>query len=695
MPRPAFHHLLAALFAGVLSLLITGSARAQLTETQRADFEVWKAVLVSTSGEPGVQRTAARRLLDSGWDESLQVLGEAIGDFSRPALVSIVCGAIRDMDSPPDQLFDVLIDRLCVAPSALIPDLADAIGAYPPSVLPRLIERLNHQKGEASEKIALITALSRFTEIEVVDQLINCLEPSVEPAVRSAALDALVDVTGADHGDSMTRWQAWWRNNRLQGRDGLIRRKIRRLERERNEAIVRIQTLQRDVAALTSDLLTAVNRNYTLTDPEQRNVLLLSLLQNPRTAVRRLGLDLVEQRVLNAEPLSSEVVATLAKLVSDPAPSLRPLAVRRYALVDAAQAARLVGPMLAETSDAEMESAILSVLGQTASADAVPALVDRFTRAERPKGASAALLTATLAGFVPTESLSVIASRLSEQGAANLSVADAELLAWCPDPSAGAVLLGVLQSSEVSADRKTAAARGLVASGLHQDALLATAADPIVYPHALKAAAKRGGLEALELMLGWSVVDAARLGEEVSNVLLALPPAQWLEADTLVAAHEAVDLQRRVNSLARVLTLPQPNNSSAGGEGVLSPSLRRQTCLRLAELHWRRADPEAMLTAVQAAPPGEGETQSELRWRNIALVAMERFDAANAERGADWVDALDLVLRQRTADLDRAARIAEVIKSDRVTGLSDADRSRLDALVSKLAALTPEPGAGG
>ncbi len=693
MPRPTLHLLLTTLFAAFLALAASRPAAAQLTETQRADLEVWRTVLGDSPGDLSVQRTAARRLLESGWDESIAVLSESLGDFRHPELVSLVCGAIRDMDTPPDRLFDGLVDRLVAAPPELLVDLADAIGSYPPHVLPRLIDRANRKDSPASEKIALIAALSRFTEVEVVDQLINLLESDVDASVRGAALVALVSVTGADYGDSMTRWQSWWRNNRIQGRDGLIRRKLRRLERERTDATLRLQTLQREVAALTNDLIAAVTRNYTLTEPEQRNALLLTLLQNPRVAVRRLGLDLVEQRVLNAEPLPPEVFSVLEKLVLDPAPALRPLAVKRLALVDAGKAAARVGPMLATADGPDMEAAILAVLGQTASPAAVPVLVEQFLRPERPKGTAAALLTATLGGLVSPGDLNQVAARLSEQGATMLSAAEAELLAWCPNPVAGNALAALLQSAEVTADRKAAAARGLAASGLHQEVLVANAADAVVYPFALKAVAKGGGLESLRLILSWPVLDGARFGEEIAQVLSALPPSEWLEADTLLAAHENVDLQRRVNSLSRILTLPQP--PAGNGEASLTPALRRAACLRLAELHWRRADPEAMLTALQAAPPGESEADGEARWRTVALVALERFDAASAERGSDWVEALDLVLRQKTTDLDRAERIAHAIQSGRATSLSEADRARLDTLVSKLASLKPDPGAGG
>lgn len=693
MPRPTLHLLLTALFAVVLTLTASQPAVAQLTESQRADLEVWRAVLGSSPGDLSVQRTAARRLLDTGWDESTDVLGEVLGDFRHPELVRIVCGAIRDMDAPPDQLFNELVERLVAAPPELLADLADAIGSYPPNVLPRLIDRVNKKDSPAAEKIALIAALSRFTEVEVVDQLINLLEPEVDQSVRAAALAALESVTGADHGDSMTRWQSWWRNNRIQGRDGLIRRKLRRLERERNEATLRIQTLQRDVAVLTTDLITAVTRNYTLTDPEQRNALLITLLQNPRVAVRRLGLDLVEQRVLNAEPVPLEVSGVLEKMVADPAPALRPLAVKRLALVDAGKAAAIVGPMLATADGPEMEAAILTVLSQTASPAAVPALVDQFLRPERPKGTAAALLTATLGELVPAADLNRIAARLSAQGAMSLTAAEAELLAWCPIPVAGETLSALLQSADVSVDRKTAAARGLVASGLHPDVLVASAADPLVYPFALRAAGKGRGLEGLRLILSWPVLDATRFGEEIAQVLSALPPSEWLDADHLLAPHENVDLQRRVNSLSRILTLPQ--QPAGNGEASLTPALRRAACLRLAELHWRRADPEAMLTALQAAPPGESDADGETRWRTVALVALERFDAANAQRGSDWVEALDMVLRQKTTDVERATRIAQAIQSGRATGLSETDQSRLESLVTKLASLKPDPGAGG
>jgi len=691
MSRRRVQHLISIVLAALMALGFGPSAWGQLTETQQADFEIWRSVLGDAPGEPGVQRNAARRLLDSGWEESMALLGEMLGDFKRPELVGAICAAVRDMDAPPEALFEALVERLVTAPPELQADLADAIGSYPPAMLPRLIDRMNREGAGASEKVALIVALSRFTEVEVVDQLINHLDPQGDATVRAAALEALVRVTGVDYGESMTRWQSWWRNNRVQGRDGLVRRKLRRLERERNEALLRVQNLQRDVAALTSDLLSAMNRNYTLTDPEQRNALMVTLLGHPRVPVRRLGLDLVEQRVLNAEPLSPEVVGLLGRMVTDPAAPLRPLAIRRLALIDGASAASLVGPLLADATDAELEAAILAVLGQSAVASAAPALVERFIREVRPKGTTAALLVSAAAGHLDAEQMSAISQRLAAQGAENLTGAEAELLAWCPDPAVAEVLAAILRPVEGGAERRAAAARGLAASGRHREVLLAHASDPSVYPHALAAAGRQGGLEALRLILTWPVLDAARLGEEVGQILTALPAADWLEADNVVSAHEAIDVPRRVNSLSRVLTLPQPNN---GSESAISAAQRRQMCLRLVELNWRRADPEAMLTALQAAPPGEGDANQEARWRNIALIALERFDSADASRGGDWVDALDLVLRQRNADIERATRIAEAIQTGRTAALSDADRQRFEALMTRLASLitSVEPG---
>ncbi|MCL4196146.1 MAG: HEAT repeat domain-containing protein [Phycisphaerales bacterium] len=686
--------LLKWLGAMCLAAVFAAEAPAQLTEAQQADLAIWRTVLSDAPGDPAVQRSAARRLLESGWQESLSLLGEMLGEFRRPELVSVICASIRDMDNPPEALFDALVERLAAAPPELQGHLADAIGTYPPTMLPRLIARLDAQGALPAERVALIGALSRFTEVEVVDSLIHCLEPQDDPAVRAAAVEALARVTGADYGDSMTRWQSWWRNNRLQGRDGLVRRKLLRLERERNEAILRAQSLQRDVAALTSELLTAINRNYTLTEPDQRNALLLTLLQHPRVPVRRLGLDLVEQRVLNAEPLSPEVPAMLARMVADAAGPLRAPALRRLALVDAAGASALVGAMLADTTDAELEAAMLAVLAQTADARAAPAIVARFIRPERPKGTASALLAAAQARHLDAELWEEVWQQLRAQDHAALTAVEAEVLAWCPQPEAADLLLAILQPADGGAERRAAAARGLAASGLHRDVLLAHAGDPLVYAHALRSAARTGGLDSLRLMLSWPVLDAARFGEEIGQVLTGLPPSDWLEADNLLAANEAVDVQRRFTSLSRVLTLPQSNNGS-NGAAALSADARRRICLRLAELHWQRAEPEAMLTALQAAPPGESDVEREAALRTIALVALERFDAADARRAADWVDALDLVLRQRTTDVDRARRIAEAIQQGRAGTLSESDQLRFDSLMVRLASLiTSEPPGG-
>jgi hypothetical protein len=402
-----------------------------------------------------------------------------------------------------------------------------------------------------------------------------------------------------------------------------------------------------------------------------------------------MSLDLVEQRVLNAEPVPSTMTDTVAALVGDADASVRRGAVQCLALLNQGLAARTVAPLFVEGLDPAFDEVILTVLSKTAEPSTVPEILRRFMLPNRSRLVSQATLTACSAGLVTRNdrdalARSILATALPMRDRTPM---DVELLAWAPCDDAQTALRALLEDGQAPPEVKGACARGIFASGEHLDLLSAHSGDAAVRPWALQWAAAMPTLDRLRLIAGWKPLDAGAYVNAISKIMTGLEPVDWLAADEILAKVDSVSADARIGWLARVLTLNAASESAPDGVRALPLATRRALFVRLAQLHEAEGHAEAMLTVVQAA---NGATPGPMleRLRAIALVANGQIGNVDAAPQPDiLIDALDLVLRTAVPRLDIAQAIVDRLGVVSVEALDQVAQSRLAELTMRLETL--------
>lgn len=678
----------------VVLLLVVGVphiAWAQDTPEDRADFQIWKSVLDAPTTDPATQQASAQRLLNSEWPAAVELLSTYLAAADRPLRLRAICAAIKQSSDPPQPLSKVLLNLLSTAPRDLQPAIADALSAYSTSVLPELLAPLADDQAPEALRLAHIAAATRFTEVEVVDALIALLDDENPPALRDAALQALRSITGIDHGSAMNRWQAWWRSKRLQGRDGLVDNKIAALEARYAQAQQRNLELTHDVTALQNELINALSRSYALTESEQRFGLLASWLEHSRSAVRILALDLVEQRILNAEPVPPAFAESVTKLVlGDPALSVRAEAINCLALLDLELAAATVGPMLSADLDTRLEEPVFTVLARRAHPQAVPELLNRFHGPASSRLVSQAVLTACAQSLVSIEHCNLLAQSLLERSVAPRDFApiEIELLAWSDSASAREALAKVLDEAQVTPERKLAAARGIAASKHHIELLHTYAGDPVVQPFAINWAVQNPSVDHLRMLANWPMHDEQAFTTAIAQIMSALKPAHWLAADDILASVDQITITSRIGWLARILTINTADEEDENGQvppTALQPDQLRAIRTRLAQLHYETGDADALLAVVQAAPETAVQDPQFARYRSIALAATGQWDDDGPAPPIEVIlEALALILREENPRLEVAQSLVDRIAPQTAQSLDPEAQARLTTLTQRL-----------
>ncbi|MFG0330668.1 MAG: hypothetical protein ACF8PN_12325 [Phycisphaerales bacterium] len=690
--------------AGSLLLALAGSpVAAQLDERQAADLRLWASTL--ESGRPLTdQRTAAARLLESGWPEAYAVLAERLKRFDQPEPIRVISESLARMDSPPPTLFDPLLEALVTAPDPVVPSLEQALAAYPKEVIENINARLNHPNTAPESIERLLSALGRFRRVESVDVLIPWLDEEWPDEFRHAARDSLVEITGQDQLDhSMIRWQMWWSLNRSRGQEGLLNVYVRKLETRLADASRETETLRRERDDLTQELLISLERQYALTAPENRSALLERLLgPTVRAPIRSLALTLVERAIVNAEPIEPAVVDAVARLAADPDPRVRRTVSRLLSLVDGVRAARIAMEYLETESDRETRDSYLAAIAKAPTPDIPPLLIDLLDQpADRP-GVVAALLASARRGLLSDEQLTVIAGRLlpgaqDPSGVASLTPNRIELLAWAAHPDAQSAVEAILSDRAAATDRRLAAARGLRDSGRNDEALVSAANDPELYAIAAQGVSRAPTVDSLERLLRIPPPSENARIAAVTRLVNGLPPAYWLEADDLLAA-ATIAPEARLSWWRPALDWAQNGN---GADGVEVSNTRldglplRRLLLRVAHLCLESGDAPLALAAVQAAPAADEEQAQFDEIRAVATLAVDgppepvAGSATGVEWPADyWLRAIEVALTGVDPDLDQARRLADALEIRFAESLSDDQRERLE---SAIASIPPAP----
>ncbi len=719
-----------------------------LTTEQAADLEVWKATLLE-SANVDARLTAATRLLQSGWAEANTVLVEVLqqSDSTADDARRSVLDAITTLDQvPPQMLLEATVGAYIRATPARRESIVLAVIAFPHmeaiAVLTHDIHDAANQ--ELATRLVLIELLSRFVEVETVDALILCLDAQEDPAIRQAAQFALESMTSITHnGSTRMRWANWWTRVRAGGREGLLDASVQRQRTEIRQLRDRERVLLQDRTELTNALIIWMERSYALTPTEKRPALLVTFLHDPKISIRLLGFQLIEQAMANADPITPEVVDAVAACVSDTDGHIRAEALHRLRFINAAQAAQLAAQRLATESDEAVRLAMYTILAQEPTAAPFEALLERWAITPGRSGLSlsersglASVFEAYLQSKILTEPAkrNAVLAPLSKSLAENPGVNEIaqlfhpdeiRLLAWYDDPLAQTIVLSALQSVTTPLAPETdpaavvalrlAAATGLAASGLNDEALFGVADEVTIHPIAITALhARFGPLDALgRLLTTFACPSEAIRTANVRSLMATLPIEHWLVADDLLANSSWVTVKDRAAWLSRVRVVSNAN--VGGGNGNTNPGdetgggdhdvqsqgmLRRALFLKLAELELLQGQPENAITALEDSPVAESDQDRFTRLQLVAHIAAGQFvesENTPAPEVGVWVEALDVVDRIQpttpeatiaTTALRRT--IALRIRAFGDEQLSESVRSRIAGILGAIQVESPD-----
>ena len=470
------------------------------------DLAALRAVLTQPDARPADREQAAARLVSRDRPEADDILRAALSGDVRDARLA-VARALADDPTPSEAMVAPLAEQLRYGveqkSNALVEAGATALANYRGNgdALGELVRFAGDGAQPADARARVVRALGRVVEPEAARTLVLLLRTA---ALRAAAADALVDMTGlSQNGSDAERWTAWLQanapamaNNRDRWRAQLLDARAARYER-----------LRRRHDALVDADDERMAQQYQAAPREQRAGTLLSFLTSEQPDERAAAARLVTRAFKAGDPINEPVRDRLVALVGDSDEAVR---------YD-------VAVTLTNLNHRPALSAELTQLAQERDERVKVALVEAVGRIEDP--AAAPQLAAMLANETSPRVIAAIANALGRIGR-DLRKTDAAA-------ADGAIrrLRDIAGSRNRAADLRVAALDALGAlqdpelPSLAQNLLAGNQADPSL-------AVRRATLHALGNLTGPVAAEGAEI---ISATLRAGPREPELRAEALDA----------------------------------------------------------------------------------------------------------------------------------------------------------------
>lgn len=627
---------------------------AALTEKQAEDLQYHASILQNAANDHATRAGAAARLLRMELPEADRVLSEALGS-GEPSLMLAVIEALGSAALPARGLLDAAVQALRTAPQETLDQLAIVVARYETAALGDVSALALDRALPIPERLGPIRALASFSTRESVDRLMELADPArgEEPAIREAALESLRRLAPADLGSDYSRWRAWWNRARQSSRVEWAREVVRQyqdrtaeLERLNDELVLRYVGLLRELY-VTLPLAGQLQR-------------LPADLDDELAPVREFAMGRIARLLRDSVPIPEPVREKVLSRLDDEVPALRRQAAQLLDELDEPTLAERIAQRLGAEHDREVILAYLQLLKNRTTAAALEPILAWLGDEQMGDPAAEALWK-----LLRTTSLSA-----EQSAAARQAVAETLRVR----PSSRIVRLSAylseeqdLQQVQAMLDGDDAAIRAAVAAGLcargQREALLEHAADPAVYPWALRVLADGpANLAGFELLTGLrpTAEMAPAWADAVRALAARLDPALVLEADDALARTDYAEAPLRATVLRRVAALPPE---------ALTLEYRIRMLDRLAPMLIELGEAPVAFDLLDSLDGTAGSpTLTELKFRAALLAG--RYDAAAQihEDGSAWIPILaDLAERGG----EEAARLRDEIARRFAGNLAD------------------------
>ncbi len=333
---------------------------------------------------------AARTLLDREWpngNDALAALLEPGGDVTTQR--AIAQALTKRPEVPPARFAKPLEALLMSAQSPLLEDVAGALGRMGANGVTAQMARLAlDQEASFNARRGAILALGQMRTRQAASTLMELVSQNdAAKAVRQEAFRALARLSGIDeYGNDLDRWQRWWRKHQRMTDAQWFARLIESYARRNSE-------LSERARGLVDRLVQTQRSVYLATPADQRQALLVKMLDDQLAPIRQLAVDLAGQLLVSPEGVGKELRQALRRHLDDGSVAVREGASRLLTDLFDEPAAKLIAGRLAENREAERSVLrnYLLMMSRLPQAEAVDAMVGMLDGQEHSDVATAAL----------------------------------------------------------------------------------------------------------------------------------------------------------------------------------------------------------------------------------------------------------------------------------------------------------------
>lgn len=650
--------------------------------------------LITGNNESDVRLMGARELLragvraEGGEEAAKRLISVLAANPSDLAAQVAVCRAIADFDGPMPSLVESLLSLLGDRRPGLDEHVSRALRRFDNGlVIERLRDLAGTGNGDLEKREAAIGALGEMGDnLKAVDAIVTLVADKTA-RIRLAALSALSQATGVQHGDAASA-AAWWDRHKTMTRLDWLR-----VVNEHRGG--QIRDLRDRTKRLTSRLVASYRESYVRTMEAERPGKLRVFLGDELPEVRALGLELINVLITDRKEVNQEIKHRLVGMIVDADAGLRlrvAVMVGDLRLTDAVP--ELVDA-LARERDYSVRAAQVNAVGRLDGIAAIPALIGRLDDDASSVVVEAALALAAIgrrAQEEPETVQTVTTALMTRFG--QITVQDEALREKFLDAMAriGTEPFRAVFKAELAADRgvrvRRAAVRGL---GSYGDTAAAndvcpfvTSPEPEIRLDAVEALGRCGqrkeDLDALVGRLdGTNEADPAvrdRAWDSYVQIAERLPPKDVPAVSDVFARAGDPVAQRRRLELLKLLTGAPPKMKK------LSVEEQGGVYARAAEAQMELGDVTASAVSLDKAlglaeDPTSGRYAS-LAARLVTALFGARQDEAVVQRlnsfcdiavsngaSVDWTPIGQAVLAEVRARIDAAsdaAACSEVIK---------------------------------
>jgi len=621
---------------------ISKSSGDDLTERENRELEVFDSTVRNPSADIDreIRVKAAEALIAMDIQPATDRLCDALRS-GQPVVVSAVIDAIEASPELVDGLLPAVTETLSDASDEQMEKLFLVLPRYGDEALALVAAAARDRSEPPARRVGPINALAAFRSREAAVQLMAMLQdPEPQPPEIVAATGASLEkLTGLPYGAEAEQWRRWWDKLKDEPIDTWLRvmvlhlsTRTAELERESH-----VQTRERQEIAIR---LTATLRELFLGMPADEQIARLpDLLDDDLAPVRAFALGRVERRLRDSERIPEAVQEKLAGRLtdSDELPTSRLLAARLLNDLNYQGTAYLVAAAIVDEQDAAIAIGYMDILAKRPSPTALPHVLRWLNDSTAGDAAGNALWTMVVREMVAADDAVV---RRTVRFA----------LQWQTEPSPQLIRLLAAIGDEADRERveelldarddalRHATAEGLAFAGVLEPLLL-RAGDPQIYPFVIRLiAAGAVDVETVRSLAALVPPDGQRQrwAQTIRTTADALPPADLIAVDQVLAAYDHVDPTLRADILARV---PGVSNDA------LTIDQRSELLVRLARL---RIDLHEYATAYEVLewPNGAPTTPALLEIKFEATVLSGRYEeaAAISDDVMVWLALLDTLI---------------------------------------------------